>query len=520
VTKHLPTRDDVMTPERLREVLLDPTAEATAWVPARAVAPDASPMYLRALALSQGYARRALAPGTATQYRAHWRAYLTWCALAAEDPVGDGAAEVVAAHLSSLAAGEVGVAGDLVLDGAGLPVRPPLAAATIDLRLAAISKAFGLLGLAPPGSDPYVRKVKAGIHRELGLYPQHRKAALTLPRLRAVLEAIEEPGPEALRDLAMVALRVLAGLTAGQLTRIRWDDVELLPGAVSLALPPTTRTGAPRRRLCLATDAGPMGIDALFHQLQRLGGGVGPVFVRVVDGAFASTALSDAGVTKILRRWLPDGRLSAADLAAAGEAILAPRTIDVRDRALLLTGFAGALRRSNLVGFEWRDFSLEAKGLKIFLRRSKTDQEGRGFEVYVPYGTSELTCPVTAWQRWRSAVAARVAGDPMEVARRQPVFTGVDRHGNLNVDADRGELVQLRDDSFNEVVKARCRRAGLEGDFGAHSLRAGFVTTAADNSVPLHEIAEQTGHKSVEALRVYIRRVNRWDTNPLTRFGM
>ena len=503
---------DIVTPERLREVLLNLSVDASAFVPARALAPEPSETFRRALALSQGYARRALAQGTLENYARHWRAYLTWCAVAGEDPVGPDAPEVVAAHLSWLATGEVDDVGDLVTDEDGASVRPPLTSASVDLRLASINKAFELLGLTPPGSHPYVRKVKAGIHRVLGTFPERRKAALDLPRLRTVLEATYEPTYEALRDVVALRLHVTHRLTAGQLARLEWGQVDL--GEV-LAIEPPRRTRAASSSLLVPMSA-PGDRGGLTWALRRLHefGAVGPVLAHARAGLPTPEPLSDRGITKIIQRAEGD------DLEEDVARLLAPKLIDVRDRALLLNGFAGALRRSNLIAFEWRDFTVHGdKGLSILLRRSKTDQEGKGFEVWIPNGSHELTCPVRAWQRWRWAVASHLGSDPMEAVPRQPVFVGVDRHGRLNLDSA-GGLVQLRDDSFNDVVKERARQAGLVGDFGAHSLRAGFVTTAVDADVPLHEVAEQTGHKSIEALRVYIRRVNGWNRNPLARMGI
>lgn len=205
---------ELVTPEGVRELLLDPAVDADSFVVAVRTEPDASAAFKKAAALAQFYATRSLADGTRESYSRHWRAYLRWCALADEDPLGGG--DVVAAHLAWLATGELDEDDELVLDAAGMPVQRPLTTASVDLRLAAINKAYELLGMVRPGADPFVRRVKEGIHRQLGVEPVHRKAALTLPRLKTVLEATYLPTPEVVRDLALCHLWLRLGGRRGR----------------------------------------------------------------------------------------------------------------------------------------------------------------------------------------------------------------------------------------------------------------------------------------------------------------
>jgi integrase len=95
--------------------------------------------------------------------------------------------------------------------------------------------------------------------------------------------------------------------------------------------------------------------------------------------------------------------------------------IGVRDRALLLVGFAGAFRRSELVSLDVADIAFNADGLVVQVRRSKTDQEGEGRKVGLPFGSNPLTCPVRSLRAWLD-MAGIVSG---------PIFRPVDRHGNL-----------------------------------------------------------------------------------------
>jgi integrase len=139
-----------------------------------------------------------------------------------------------------------------------------------------------------------------------------------------------------------------------------------------------------------------------------------------------------------------------------------------RDRALLLLGFAGALRRSELVGLDVADVCEGADGLTVRLRRSKTDQEGAGRTIGIPYGSRQATCPVRAWLAW-----LEVSGITEGAA-----FRPVDRHGHVGTTRLSGQAVVL-------VLKRLAVRAGLDpGEVAGHSLRAGLATSAAAAGVP------------------------------------
>ena len=139
-----------------------------------------------------------------------------------------------------------------------------------------------------------------------------------------------------------------------------------------------------------------------------------------------------------------------------------------RDRALLLLGFAGALRRSELVGLDLADVTDGANGLTVHLRRSKTDQEGAGRTIGIPFGSNLVTCSVRAWRAW------------LEVSdiTEGPAFRPVDRHGHIGSTRLSAPAVAL-------VLKRHAARAGLDpGEVAGHSLRAGLATSAAAAGVP------------------------------------
>jgi len=159
-----------------------------------------------------------------------------------------------------------------------------------------------------------------------------------------------------------------------------------------------------------------------------------------------------------------------------------------RDRALLLVGFAGAFRRSELVSLTVADIEQAQQGLIVTLQRSKTDQEGRGRKVAIPFARGAV-CPVLALQQW-IAVAGITEGQ---------IFRGVNRHGQIADAAITPQAVAL-------VVKECAQAVGLNAaNYSGHSLRAGLVTSAAQLGVSSWKIRQQTGHKSDAMLSRYIR---------------
>jgi integrase len=167
-----------------------------------------------------------------------------------------------------------------------------------------------------------------------------------------------------------------------------------------------------------------------------------------------------------------------------------------RDRALLLVGFAGALRRSELVAIQCNDITRFEAGMEINLPRSKTDQEGVGRTVWIPHAKDAERCPVAALDEWLARADIS----------RGPVFRWVSRHDNLV--GDKG----LTSQSVALVVKRSVKRvhgAAATKAVSGHSLRAGYCTEAALVGMAPWQIREQTGHKSDVTLAKYIRPVSK-----------
>src|SRR6266851_4072175 len=173
-----------------------------------------------------------------------------------------------------------------------------------------------------------------------------------------------------------------------------------------------------------------------------------------------------------------------------------------RDRALLLVGFAGAFRRSELVALDRADLVFDPDGVQIAIRCSKTDQERTGAVVGLPYGDHEHTCPVRALRAW---LAYLDDGQPA-------VFRRMSRWGTPCRSRLTAQSVAL-------VVKRHVETVGQDPNvFAGHSLRAGMATSAAAGGATEHDIMQQTRHRSVEMVRRYIRDGELFSTTNATRF--
>ena len=176
----------------------------------------------------------------------------------------------------------------------------------------------------------------------------------------------------------------------------------------------------------------------------------------------------------------------------------------IRDRAILLLGFAGAMRRRELVSLDVQDLALAPEGLVISINRSKTDQTRTGRKIGIPYGAHEATCPVKAVLRWLEE--SRISNGPL--------FRGVTKHGAVRT-------TRLTDQIVADIVKRYIGAIGKYANrFSAHSLRAGFITSAAIAGVPERAIQDQSGHHSVTILRRYIRDACIFRFNAAAKVGL
>jgi len=231
--------------------------------------------------------------------------------------------------------------------------------------------------------------------------------------------------------------------------------------------------------------------------MHRAAGHDSPTEHGVVRATFAGIR-RERGVAPRPKTALLVDELRAA-VATCGE-----RRIDLRDRALVLVGFAGALRRSELVGLDVDDVGFETAGIVLRLRRSKTNQEGELEEVAVLYGSDPQTCPVRALQSWLAS-GAIIEG---------PLFRAVDRAGRVGSGRLTARIV-------GERVKKIGARSGLDPDsYAAHSLRSGFATSAARANKSEAAIMRQGRWKSIPVARRYIRAGSRWHDHASAGIGL
>lgn len=176
----------------------------------------------------------------------------------------------------------------------------------------------------------------------------------------------------------------------------------------------------------------------------------------------------------------------------------------LRDRALILIGFAGAFRRSELVALLWEDLQISTEGITITIRRGKTDQEGEGRKLGIPYGSRPATCPVRAMQAWLKASGIESGH----------LFRAINKGGGI---APAG----LSDKAVALIVKRAAEAAGMDASlYAGHSLRAGLATSAAQAGVSERAIMKQTGHTSVNTVRRYIRDGSLFRENAAAEVGL
>lgn len=230
--------------------------------------------------------------------------------------------------------------------------------------------------------------------------------------------------------------------------------------------------------------------------------------IRLVhELAGAPSPLLDGEVARTLRgirRTVGIAHKQAAPLGLSELAALVRAARDqdeprrqARDAALVLVGWAGALRRSEISHLEVADLDWQTPGVVVTIRRGKRDQEGAGRIVALPYGRDPALCPPTALRAWLDA-SGHTTGR---------LFRGLDRGARGLAD---GLRPTFGPDAVYDVLQRLVIGAGLARHYSPHSLRAGFCTAAARADIPERQIARQTGHKSMTVLRGYIRDGTVW----------
>jgi site-specific recombinase XerD len=171
----------------------------------------------------------------------------------------------------------------------------------------------------------------------------------------------------------------------------------------------------------------------------------------------------------------------------------------LRDRSIILIGFSGGFRRNEIVSLDYDDLDFVPEGLKINLRRSKTDQFGEGFTKALPYFENTLYCPVLSLKKW------------IEISKitSGAVFRRFSKGSKLSEN-------RLTDQTVALLIKEYLNLAGIDSkNYSGHSLRSGFATSAAESGAEERSIMAMTGHKSTEMVRRYIKEANLFKNNAL-----
>ena len=163
----------------------------------------------------------------------------------------------------------------------------------------------------------------------------------------------------------------------------------------------------------------------------------------------------------------------------------------IRDKALILVGFAGGFRRSELVNIYYEDIEFVAEGVKILIKRSKTDQSGEGFVKAIPYFDNQEFCPVLTLKKYINSKLEN---------------------------KDNDKIFNISDKSVALIIKRYAEKAGLDSSkYAGHSLRSGFATTAAEFGAEERNIMAMTGHKTTQMVRRYIQEANLFKNNALNK---
>jgi len=173
----------------------------------------------------------------------------------------------------------------------------------------------------------------------------------------------------------------------------------------------------------------------------------------------------------------------------------------IRDKTIILIGFGGGFRRVELISIDHEDLEFVSEGVKIIVRRSKTDQFGEGMIKALPYFSNQTYCPVLHLKRWLE----------LSNIKSGPIFRRFSKGLKLSDN-------RLTDQSVALLLKKYLSRAGIENkDYSGHSLRSGFATVSAESGADERSIMAMTGHKTTQMVRRYIREANLFKNNALNK---
>ncbi|MCU1622918.1 MAG: hypothetical protein JWL79_1763 [Frankiales bacterium] len=448
------------------------------------------------LAKTAEYYSRSLTDQTRGTYRRRWERFSGWCDQHGLDNAPAEPATVMI-YLASMVDQEV-----------------PPSLSTLRGHVNAINRVHAELDLPVPGDDPAMNMLMRGLSHQV---PSTRAAdpmdALRIEDLRAVCRYLELPDPRLLRDRAIIAL-VAVGVPAAIVARLRWQDLRFTDRQAVMRERRAKNAGPTTTRKLPASGDAACPVHALRAWRDVAGSGPPLVFTLLDrDGRRDARGLGPSGVAQVVATRVDSllGEASGNDFLKVTQLLSMAPADAVRDRALLLLGFAMAARRGELTDLVWSDLRNVDEGLLVRLRRSKTDLDGRGTTLGIPWGRSLSTCPVRAVATWRTRVELQLGQEEMDAS---PVFVRVGRGGRITPDEP------LTREAITMVVRRRMSQAGIKGRWGGRSLRAGLISTAADLDLPLELIAQQSRHASLDSLVRYIRHDDVFRRNAADRIGL
>lgn len=444
------------------------------------------------VAQTAGYFALSIRDSTRKSYARRWRHFDAWCSERRLCPL-PATPETVMLYLADSA-------------------RHGVSLSTVRGWSAAINRIHLEAGHPSPGDDPAMRTFLRGISRVAPRGARKRVNALRIADVRRVCRHLHalEVDQAVVRDLAILALSA-HGLSNGAISRLDWSDVTFAQGTVTLQLCAVGRLRAKTVTISPVQAGGPDAAKAL-ARWRAASERHGPVFTspkrpdlhgrRMSTAAVFGARKSRLSAIGGLTTWHDDPTTLAVLSGAPSEVL--------RDKAVILLGFAGAFRRIDLTRIVWRDIEFVPDGLVVHLRTSKTDILGRGRDVGVPFGKSRMTCPVRAVAAWRQRVEDQLGAESMADV---PLFVNIGRSGRIVPQP-------ITPEALCRMVQRRAKAAGLTGTWGGRSLRAGFISTAADLDIPLELIARQSRHATLDSLILYIRNDDVFRRNSAARLGM
>ncbi|MGH9210553.1 MAG: tyrosine-type recombinase/integrase [Acidimicrobiales bacterium] len=495
-----------------------PPAADEQWTPAAeirrrlSIVAGPNPELQRLVEVSARLAANSRARNTKATYQQHWATFERFCVTAglpADLPVP---AEVVCLFLGFLTVYRRAdrTTGQRTQDG------KPLSHGFLRQAVAAIGYKHRLANQPDPSSDPTVTAILDGYGKTYGT-ATHGKDPLRIHQLGAICLALTQPPATAARDLALVLLATDQDLNLGpgQLARLDRHHIQLPDTPLDPAVLLVGRRGGPALHPVEVWPNPLTDICPVRALIALLNSHTGDAVFATSDGKpvtlegvvwITTSLVRQAGLTPArLDRRVPrsdvDQRLQVA--AALGQ----PASEDLRDRAIITSLYWGCFRGEEVAGTSHHQLRRVDQGIEWTLPRAKNDQLGQGKTRGLPANPDPWVCPVTAIDDWAHRLE-RLHGRPLQVD--DPLFPALVRPGRYNTPISRAAI--------GEIIQRAVTRAGIKGNYGSHSPRAGFTTDALDAGATREHVQTYGGWQNAKSLDSYYRRTNIWGTtNPASR---